>query len=335
MSETRGDVEPRCADRDPRRARREPSRRGTDAAPILVATTARRGLRNGSTPPCRHSADRRSHASPAPRRATSRRSPIALGRRRASRAPRRAALLPCARRSSEEAAAYASSGLAEAHLLEAERALARGDALPIAAQADIEKDLKRTFRCGRLRHAAGATRTCSIAHAQRNPAAGVLPESQLRGAELLMVPLSEEDVDGTVVEDLMPPDYYTRENDILGARVDQLVYSTLLGRACRGWRAACSTSAARSRASRSSGSCALRQGPAARVNPTRLGRFVVYGDHALFAVGLVMMQMGEARVVAPHVLRRSRRAQSDGHRAAAAGRARRRTTGVKPRRSRR
>ena len=78
----------------------------------------------------------------------------------------------------------------------------------------------------------GATRNVLIAHAQRNPAVGYCQSLNYVCAALLMVPLSEEDAFFslcTVVEDLMPPDYYTRENDILGARVDQLVYSTLLG----------------------------------------------------------------------------------------------------------
>ena len=129
---------------------------------------------------------------------------------------------------------YASERPYEAHLLEAERALARGDALLIAAQADIEKDLKRTFPSlqGYGMLSEGATRNVLIAHAQRNPAVGYCQSLNYVCAALLMVPLSEEDAFFslcTVVEDLMPPDYYTRENDILGARVDQLVYSTLLG----------------------------------------------------------------------------------------------------------
>ena len=70
---------------------------------------------------------------------------------------------------------YASERPYEAHLLEAERALARGDALLIAAQADIEKDLKRTFPSlqGYGMLSEGATRNVLIAHAQRNP--GVRP----------------------------------------------------------------------------------------------------------------------------------------------------------------
>ena len=48
---------------------------------------------------------------------------------------------------------------------------------------------------------------------------------------LLMVPLSEEDTFFslcTLVEDMMPPDYYSAEHDILGARVDQLVFASVL-----------------------------------------------------------------------------------------------------------
>ena len=48
-----------------------------------------------------------------------------------------------------------------------------------------------------------------------------------------MVPLSEEDTFFslcTLVEDMMPPDYYSAEHDILGARVDQLVFAELLRR---------------------------------------------------------------------------------------------------------
>ena len=45
-----------------------------------------------------------------------------------------------------------------------------------------------------------------------------------------MVPLSEEDTFFslcTLVEDMMPPDYYSAEHDILGARVDQLVFASV------------------------------------------------------------------------------------------------------------
>ena len=91
---------------------------------------------------------------------------------------------------------YASERPYEAHLLEAERALARGDALLIAAQADIEKDLKRTFPSlqGYGMLSEGATRNVLIAHAQRNPAVGYCQSLNYVCAALLMVPLSEEDI---------------------------------------------------------------------------------------------------------------------------------------------
>ena len=203
---------------------------------------------------------------------------------------------------------YASERPYEAHLLEAERALARGDALLIAAQADIEKDLKRTFPSlqGYGMLSEGATRNVLIAHAQRNPAVGYCQSLNYVCAALLMVPLSEEDAFFslcTVVEDLMPPDYYTRENDILGARVDQLVYSTLLG----------------SRLPRLAGHlldlgcpislfsiqwfmCLFAKDLPLALTLRVWDVFFVYGDHALFAVGLVMMQMGEARVLSCRTL---------------------------------
>ena len=119
-----------------------------------------------------------------------------------------------------------------ATLADAEAAL-RTDEVLASAEREIAKDIKRTFPWMKSYAAReAATRNVLLTYSYRNPEVGYCQSLNFICGALLMAPLPEADAFFslcTVVEDLMPPDYYTRENDILGARVDQLVYSTLLG----------------------------------------------------------------------------------------------------------
>merc|ERR1712023_216185 len=73
------------------------------------------------------------------------------------------------------------------------------------------------------------TRNVLLAYSFRNRAVGYCQSLNFITGALLMAPLSEEDAFFslcTIVEDLLPADYYT--NDLLGARIDQLVLAELM-----------------------------------------------------------------------------------------------------------
>ena len=114
---------------------------------------------------------------------------------------------------------------------EAEAALPN-DPLLAAADREIAKDIKRTFPwMESYASRESATRNVLLAYGFRNPAVGYCQSLNFITGALLMAPLSEEDAFFslvTIVEDLLPADYYTRDDDLLGARIDQLVFVELL-----------------------------------------------------------------------------------------------------------
>ena len=146
-----------------------------------------------------------------------------------------------------------------------------------------------------------ATRNVLLAYAHRRPAVGYCQSLNFITGALLMAPMPEEDAFFslvTIAEDLLPPDYYTRDGDLLGARVDQMVFAELLATSLP----------------RLSARLAAMQLPLALVSlqwfmclfakdlPLSLVLRVwdvvfVYGDHALFAVALAMLHMAEARLL--------------------------------------
>ena len=126
----------------------------------------------------------------------------------------------------------AGSGPYEAHLLAAQSGLENDDEMLVQAEQEILKDVKRTFPwLENYGEREAATRNVLLAYAFRNPSVGYCQSLNYICGALLMVPLSEEDTFFslcTLVEDMMPPDYYSAEHDILGARVDQLVFASVL-----------------------------------------------------------------------------------------------------------
>ena len=136
----------------------------------------------------------------------------------------------------------------------AEAALAT-DAAMQHAEKEIAKDVKRTFPwMESYASREAATRNVLLAYSYRNPAVGYCQSLNFITGALLMAPLSEEDAFFsliTIIEDLMPTDYYTRDDDLLGARIDQLasqvagVRKELHGESSRdGGKASCRSSSA-------------------------------------------------------------------------------------------
>ena len=115
----------------------------------------------------------------------------------------------------------------------AEAALATDVALQ-GANKEIGNDVKRTFPwLESYVSREAATRNVLLAYSYRNPAVGYCQSLNFITGALLMAPLSEEDTFFalvTIIEDLMPSDYYTRDDDLLGARIDQLVFGELLAK---------------------------------------------------------------------------------------------------------
>ena len=128
-------------------------------------------------------------------------------------------------RKSQEKTSYAAIFAA------AEAALPTDEQLA-GAEREIAKDIKRTFPwMESYASRESATRNVLLAYGYRNPAVGYCQSLNFITGALLMAPLSEEEAFfslATIVEDLLPPDYYTRDDDLLGARIDQLVFSELL-----------------------------------------------------------------------------------------------------------
>ena len=156
--------------------------------------------------------------------------------------------------------------------------------------------------CSRCDHSyasrESATRNVLLAYSYRNPAVGYCQSLNFITGALLMAPLTEEDAFFslvTIIEDLMPPDYYTRDDDLLGARIDQLVFAELLAQ----------------RLPRLTARLDQLHVPLdlfslqwfmclfAKDLPLSLVLRVwdvmfVYGDHAIFAAGLAILQLCEA-----------------------------------------
>ena len=204
-------------------------------------------------------------------------------------------------------AAAASNGLAgsgpyDAHLLAAEASLEKQDEMLVQAEQEILKDVKRTFpwlETYTLRES--ATRNVLLAYAFRNPAVGYCQSLNYVCGALLMVPLSEEDTFFslcTLVEDMMPPDYYSAEHDILGARVDQLVFANvLLAELPRLAGHLLELQCPISLFSIQWFMCLFAKDLPLQLTLRVWDVFFVYGDYALFAVALSMLQMGEAMLL--------------------------------------
>ena len=122
---------------------------------------------------------------------------------------------------------------------------------------------------------------------------------------LLMAPLSEEDAFFslvTIVEDLLPPDYYTRDDDLLGARIDQLVFSELLEDSLpRLWESLNRKGVPLSLVSLQWFMCLFSKDLPLSLVLRVWDVMFVYGDHALFAVGLAMLHMAEAPLLSTTV----------------------------------
>ena len=121
-----------------------------------------------------------------------------------------------------------------AALLSLAEASLQSDELLMNAEQEIAKDVKRTFPSMDSYAARGyecATRNILLAYSYRNPAVGYCQALNFICGVLLLARLSEEDAFFslcTLVEDVLPLDYYARETGLLGARIDQLVLAELL-----------------------------------------------------------------------------------------------------------
>jgi len=196
----------------------------------------------------------------------------------------------------------AGSGPYEAHLLAAQSGLENDDEMLVQAEQEILKDVKRTFPwLENYGEREAATRNVLLAYAFRNPSVGYCQSLNYICGALLMVPLSEEDTFFslcTLVEDMMPPDYYSAEHDILGARVDQLVFaSVLLKELPRLASHLLELQCPISLFSIQWFMCLFAKDLPLQLTLRVWDVFFVYGDYALFAVAISMLQLGEAALL--------------------------------------
>lgn len=198
-------------------------------------------------------------------------------------------------RKAREPASYA------AVFAEAEASLS-ADTEMAAADDEIGKDIKRTFPwLESYASREAATRNVLLAYARRNPAVGYCQSLNFITGALLMAPLSEEDAFFalvTIVEDLLPPDYYSRDDDLLGARIDQLVFAELFSRSLP----TLSQRFDELHVPLPLFSLQWFMCLFAKDLPLSLVLRVwdvmfVYGDHALFAVGLALLHMAESSLL--------------------------------------
>ena len=198
-------------------------------------------------------------------------------------------------RKSREDATYAETFAA------AESALSN-DAGLASADREIAKDIKRTFPwMESFGDRESATRNVLLAYSYRNPAVGYCQSLNFICGALLMAPLSEEDAYfalATIIEDLMPSDYYTRDDDLLGARIDQLVFAELLAHSLPKLNSHLDEMCV------PLGLFSLQWFMClfAKDLPLSLVLRVwdvmfVYGDHALFAVGMAILSLTEAKLL--------------------------------------
>ena len=194
----------------------------------------------------------------------------------------------------------AAAGLYAATLADAEAALLSSADLA-RMERDIAKDIKRTFPwMESYASRESATRNVLLAYAHRNPAVGYCQSLNYICGALLMSPMPEDDAFFcmcTIIEDLLPPDYYTE--GLLGAQIDQQVFAELM----------------RNDLPDLTAKLAMMQCPMslfslqwflclfAKDLPLALTLRVwdvmfVYGDQALFAFALAMLQVSEKRLLA-------------------------------------
>lgn len=193
-----------------------------------------------------------------------------------------------------------------AQTLAAANAALGHDSQLAAAEHEIAKDIKRTFPwMESYASRESATRNVLLAYSYRNPAIGYCQSLNFVTGTLLMAPLSEEDAFFslvTMVEDLLPPDYYTRDDDLLGARIDQLVFSELLEESLPRLCACMARMAVPlSLVSLQWFMCLFSKDLPLSVVLRVWDVMFVYGDHALFAVGLAMLHMAEAPLLSASV----------------------------------
>ena len=218
----------------------------------------------------------------------------------APRQPRKAVLWDAVeQRKSRERRTYAEV------FAEATAALAQDPQLA-GAEREIAKDIKRTFPWMESYASRElATRNVLLTFGYRNPAVGYCQSLNFITGTLLMAPLSEEDAFFslvTIVEDLLPPDYYTRDDDLLGARIDQLVFSELLEDSLpRLWESLNRKGVPLSLVSLQWFMCLFSKDLPLSLVLRVWDVMFVYGDHALFAVGLAMLHMAEAPLLSTTV----------------------------------
>jgi hypothetical protein len=198
-------------------------------------------------------------------------------------------------RKAQEPVAYATTFAAAEAALETDEHMA-------GAEREIAKDVKRTFPwMESYASRESATRNVLLAYAFRNRAVGYCQSLNFIVGALLMAPLSEEDAFFslvTIVEDLLPSDYYSRDDDLLGARIDQLVFAELLARALPALRGHLENLHVPLELFSLQWFMCLyaKDLPLALVLRVWDVMFV-YGDHALFAIGLAMLAFAEARLL--------------------------------------
>ncbi|KAL1520674.1 hypothetical protein AB1Y20_022243 [Prymnesium parvum] len=176
------------------------------------------------------------------------------------------------------------------------------DPVLAAAEQEIQKDIKRTFPLlAGYESRESATRNVLLAYAHRNPRVGYCQSLNFVAGVLLLSNLSEQDAFFslcTLVESVMPIDYYSQELGILGARVDQLVfvdvlkdYLPLVDRHLRVLNCPVSV------VSIQWFMCLFAKDLPVALTMRVWDVLFVYGDAALFAVGVSMMSMAEARLL--------------------------------------
>ena len=191
----------------------------------------------------------------------------------------------------------AAAGIYAATLADAEAALASNESLA-SVEREIAKDIKRTFPwMESYATRESATRNVLLAYGHRNPAVGYCQSLNYICGALLMSPLPEEDAFFslcTIVEDLLPGDYYT--HDLLGAQIDQLVFAELM----RQDLPELTERLAELECPMSLFSLQWFMCLFAKDLPLALTLRVwdvmfVYGDHALFAFALALLQVADVR----------------------------------------
>ena len=193
----------------------------------------------------------------------------------------------------------AEAGLYAATLADAE-AMLETDPVMASAEREIAKDIKRTFPWMESYAAReSAARNVLLAYSRRNAAVSYCQSLNFIVGALLMAPMPEDDAFFslcTIVEDLLPPDYYT--DDLLGARIDQLVFAELMRYdlpKLTEWLA--TMQCPMSLFSLQWFMCLFAKDLPLSLTLRVWDVMFVYGDHALFAFALAMLQLAEPQLL--------------------------------------